>query len=50
MDKEEMKKAAKELAKGSRRFSKTIPHTSNSAKNKKATEAMVLKKMSKIAE
>ena len=51
MDKEEAKKAAKELAKGSRRFSKTIPSTSSSGKrNNKATETMTLKKMSKLAE
>ena len=54
MDKEDAKKAAqaaKELAKGSRRFSKTIPSTSGSGqRNKKAAETMVLKKMSKYAE
>ena len=51
MDKEDAKRAAKELAKGSRRFSKTIPHTSNSGqRNKKATETAILKKMSKLAE
>ena len=51
MDKEDAKKAAKELSKGSRRFSKTIHHTSNSGqRNKKATENAILKKMSKLAD
>lgn len=51
MDKEDVKKAAKELAKGSRRFSKTIPSTSGSGqRNKKATETMIIKKMTKFAD